>query len=899
MNVILAIFKRNLNSYFSSPIGYVFICAFVLLCAFAAFWPNEFFTANLANLDQLNKALPWIMLVIIPAITMSVWADERRQGTDELLLTLPADDFQVVLGKYLSCLAIYAAALLFSFFNIFVLSQLGKPDVGLIVANYVGYFIVGAGMLALGMVASFLTSNLTVSFILAAALNAPLVFAQYADAIMPRDWAIVVKSFSVAEQFRDFGRGVISLQSIIFFASLAAVSLYVCMILISRRHWAGRRAGLPMQMHHVLRVLALLVIALGVNVAAAKYDARVDASSEKINSLSPQTTALLDKLENERPVIIEAFISPEVPESYVQTRLNLLSMLEEVRARGGDRVILRINNTEKFSDEAARAQDQFGITARAVESATRGTVKLDQIYLGAAFMCGLDKVVVPFFDRGVPAEYEVIRSIATVSQQERRTIGAVNTDARLFGGLDFQSMGRRPAEQIVEELKKQYEVMQIDARAPITQKLDALLVVQPSTLPQKQLDNVIAAIRSGIPTAVFEDPFPSIDQDVAPTTQPRVAPGGNNPFLQMNRQPPEPKGNIQTLWSLLQVQFGDREIVWQNYNPYPKLSEIPRELVFIDEGSGAEKPFSRESHVTERLQQVLFLFPGSIKPAPGATLTFTPLIATSRQTGVVSFDEMIQRNFLGGGSLNPQRRFRSTGESYVIAAQITGTPPAPAPPAGAAETAEDKPINVVLVADIDALYSVFFAIRAGRNDPDQEIDLHLDNVPFVLNTLDVLAGDERFVEIRSRRPVHRTLTAVQRRTEQAQLHATDERDKFLKQFDDKRAEEQQKLQAQLEELKTRTDIDPKQMLTEVALMQKSGDERLQATVERLQRERDVAIDKIERKLALEIDTVQYRYKWVAILMPIVLPLVLAAIVYLRRRRMERVGVPAARLASHV
>jgi ABC-2 type transport system permease protein len=898
MNVTLAIFKRNLKSYFSSPIGYVFICAFVLLCAFAAFWPNEFFTANLANLDQLNKALPWIMLVIIPAITMSVWADERRQGTDELLLTLPADDFQVVLGKYLSCLAIYAAALLFSFFNIFVLSQLGEPDVGLIVANYVGYFIVGAGMLALGMVASFLTSNLTVSFILAAALNAPLVFAQYADAILPRDWAIVVKSFSVAEQFRDFGRGVISLQSIIFFASLATVSLYVCMILISRRHWAGRRAGLPMQMHHVLRVVALLVIAMGVNVAAAKYDARVDASFEQINSLSPRTTALLDKLENERPVIIEAFISPEVPESYVQTRLNLLNMLEEVRARGGDRVILRINNTEKFSDEAARAQDQFGITARAVESSARGTVKLDQIYLGAAFMCGLDKVVVPFFDRGVPAEYEVIRSIATVSQQERRKIGVVNTDARLFGGLDFQTMGRRPTEQIVEELKKQYEVMQIDARSPIEQKLDALLVVQPSSLPQKQLDNVIAAIRTGIPTAIFEDPFPSIDQDVAPTTQPRVPPGGNNPFLQMNRQPPEPKGNIQTLWSLLQVQFGDREIVWQNYNPYPKLPEIPRELVFVDEGSGAEKPFSRASRITDMLQQVLFLFPGSIKPAPGATLTFTPLVATSRQTGVVSFDEMIQRNFLGG-SLNPQRRFQPTGESYVIAAQITGAAHAPAPPAGATETAENKPINVVLVADIDALYSVFFAIRAGRNDPNQEIDLHLDNVPFVLNTLDVLAGDERFIEIRSRRPVHRTLTAVQQRTEQAQQHATDERDKFIKQFDDKRDEEQQKLQAEIETLKARKDIDPKQLLTEVAIKQKNGDERLQATVERLQRERDVAVDKIERKLAQEIGSVQNTYRWAAITMPIILPLALASIVYVRRHRMERVGVPAARLAGHV
>ena len=143
-----AVMKRNFVGYFSNPTGYVFLCIFVFLTSVAAFWPYEFFTQNLATLDQLNGWFPLIMLVFIPAITMSIWAEEKRQGTDELLLTLPADDFDIVIGKYMSAAAIFTASLLFSQISTFVTLAIlteGQLDTGLIFTSYLGYYFVGLG----------------------------------------------------------------------------------------------------------------------------------------------------------------------------------------------------------------------------------------------------------------------------------------------------------------------------------------------------------------------------------------------------------------------------------------------------------------------------------------------------------------------------------------------------------------------------------------------------------------------------------------------------------------------------------------------------------------------------------------------------------------------------------
>ena len=644
-HVLDAVFKRNFVAYFSNPTGYVFICVFVLLGSLAAFWPPEFFNSNLANLDQLNRYLPFILLVFVPAITMSVWAEERRQGTDELLLTIPASDLEVVVGKYLAAVGIFTAALMFSCVcNLIILLLWGTPDSGLFLTNYLGYWFTGLAMLAVGMVASFLTSNLTVGFVLGVLFNAPLALADRAGAVMSPGAASWVRSWSLAEHFADFGRGVISLSSIAYFLGIVTVCLYLAMVLIGRRHWAGHRGG-GLGLHYLARTLGLAAGAVGLALVCRGVDVRADLSEERVSSLAPDTRRLLASLAGDRPVEIKAYVSPTVPEDYAQTRLNLLTMLRQVERLGRGKVAVEVIPAEPKTEQAALASQQFGIEPVSVQARVRGAYRQEEIFLGCAVTSGLEKVVVPFFDKGTPVEYELVRSISTAAQQQRKRLGLLTTDAELFGGFDMASGQARPRQPLVDELEKQYDVIQVDASAPITETFDVLLAVQPSSLGPEQMINFVAAVKAGQPVAIFEDPLPVPARDFMPhvpgTTKPRRSPMG--PMAMFGPQA-QPKGELELLWQTLGVrlvaaagrpamgQMGSAPvIVYQDYNPHPQLEDLlEREFVFIDATLQDEKRggFDQKQAATAGLQEVMFPFAGGLEKIDGADVTFTPLVQT-------------------------------------------------------------------------------------------------------------------------------------------------------------------------------------------------------------------------------------------------------------------------------
>ena len=914
--VLDAVFKRNFVSYFSNPTGYVFICVFVLLGSLAAFWPPEFFNSNLANLDQLNRYLPYILLVFIPAITMSVWADERRQGTDELILTIPASDVEVVVGKYLSAVGIYTVSLIFSYLcNLVILQIWGNPDPGLFLTNYLGYWFVGLAMLAIGMVASFLTSNLTVSFILGLILNAPLVVADQASSVMGPKFAAVVRSWSLAENFIDFGRGIVSLSAIGYFLGIVTVCLYVSMVLIGRRHWTGRRDGARMGTHFVARTVGIAIAALGVVLTFRAYDVRADLSAEQISSLSRDTKQLLSGLNTEQAIEVTAYVSPAVPEDYAQTRLTLLNMLRQFQRLSGGKLRVDVIETETKTEAASLASQQFGIEPVTVLSRERGAFRDEDIFLGCAFTCGLEKVVVPFFDRGTPVEYELIRSICTVAEQKRKRLGVVTTDADLFGGFDMASGQQRPRQPVLEELEKQYEVVQVDPAAPITETYDVLMVVQPSSLGPEQMNNFVAAVRAGQPVAIFEDPLPVLMNSVPGTSQPRRGGGG---AMAMFQQQSQPKGDLSQLWDVLGLelsagsgrplmgQMGSSPyVVWQDYNPHPKL-ELPSEFVFIDselgevDGGGAPS-FNPANPITSGLQEVLFPFPGALAKDEKANLEWTPLVTTGTRSGTIEVEQVLGNR----GDMRQLRIFEKPGsQAMVLAAAVDrdlpGVQSADEGSEGSSE--EATTVRAIVVADIDLMGPQIFGLR---NRPDEVFGLNFDNVTFVLNVLDTLSGDDRFLEIRKRKPKHRTLERIEDTVADAREMADNQRQKYIAEFDkaeqSANAEMQKEVgefEKKIEDMESSGNTDRQaamQAVQQLASRQRLAQRRLDTKLEQLRRKRDAEIEQVERSLEATIRREQDWQKWLAVMLPPIPPLVVAFFVFFRRRSQEREGVAKSRL----
>jgi ABC-2 type transport system permease protein len=238
MRQLPVLFKRELASYFSTPLAYVFIVIFLVLSGVFTFYLGNFFESGQANLAPFFAFHPWLYLFLVPAIAMRLWAEERKSGTIELLMTLPITRFEAVTGKFLAAWAFAGLALLLTFPMIITVNYLGEPDNGAIITGYIGSWLLAGAYLAIGSCMSALAKNQVIAFILAVSVcflfivsGFPMVLDGFSG--WAPQWLIdAVASLSFLTRFDAISKGVIDLRDLLYFLTLIAAWLAATAVVI-------------------------------------------------------------------------------------------------------------------------------------------------------------------------------------------------------------------------------------------------------------------------------------------------------------------------------------------------------------------------------------------------------------------------------------------------------------------------------------------------------------------------------------------------------------------------------------------------------------------------------------------------------------------------------------------
>lgn len=784
------IFKRELRAYFITPIGYIFIIAFVVINV--ALFITGFFAFPMADMRNFFNVLPLVMCVFVPAVTMRLWTEDRRSNTLEMLLTFPIPTGSVVLGKFLASLAFLAIALAGTFTIPLMLARLGDPDQGQIAASYFGAILMGALFLAIGLLVSGVCNDQIAAFVisLVACFGAYLLgtnfIASAIDGWISGMGTFLKRVVGVSPHYETFTRGVIEATDLVFFLGWTVVFLFLNRLYMEGRSRPGARS------FFATAVVLAVGIGGGFNALVGNYSlGRLDLTEGKIYTVSPASRKILSELRV--PVQVTYYVSPadQMPTEWKNLERDVTDKLNELRIASAGKlqfktVYMDVSNlitTSMFEEEEKEKTRketleerllQKGVrpfSVRAYREASAATTLLYSA-LGMAYMDKEGEIIPQVVqDDLAELEYRVVSTVYRLTREEPVKIALVAPLDELAPEMArlYMQMGQpvpaaqdrfRNLERFLRRERYDVRRVRLDRSEPLPDDYDVLMVVNPRQLNERQQWELARAMAEGkrVFLAVQNYEWNYRQQ-------------GNRVVL--SREDVNPQ--INALLEPLGLKVDEQVLMDVNHTPLTVTSGTDVLSALLG-GATLDLPFhvliTRETMneadpITSRVSTVFYLWGTAIslneEKLKENGLEYSILMSTTEKAWVVSAErDLTQRDFEppSGGTRSYPLLVKVKGEFPFVFQDKPrppwpATPPRPGMPPPADEESPESPLTPAP--------GLLFLTGCSETLRDEFITR--GNLDLALNCVDYLAYGEDLVSVRSKRIIDRAISKPSAATE--------------------------------------------------------------------------------------------------------------------------------------
>jgi ABC-2 type transport system permease protein len=464
MKTILATARKELNSYFSSPLALIFVGVFLVATLFSFFWVNTFFARGIADVRLMFSSMPVLLIFLVAALTMRQWSEEQRSGTLEMLLTLPVQPLRLVIGKFLAVITLVIVALALTLPLVFTVSLLGNLDFGPVVGGYLAAILLAGSYAAIGLYVSSRTDNQIVALIVTVLICGLfyVVGNSTVTGLFSANVADILRNIGTGSRFESIERGVIDFRDLVYYLSLSAVFLTLNTLALDRKRWStGKRtASYRRNMNLTSGLLAANLLVLNVWVTPLQ-GLRADLTEQHEYTLSQATLDLIGNLQE--PLTIRAYISEKTHPLLSPLIPQVRDMLREYQIASGGKIKADVVDPASDASIEEEAGRTYGIQPTPLQVSGRYEASVINAYFDILVRYGDQNVVLHFSD---------------LIQVEQQNDGNVNVS---FRNLEYD---------LTRSIKKvAYGFQSIDSVfASFKDPIKLYLVVTPNTLPQTYQD---------------------------------------------------------------------------------------------------------------------------------------------------------------------------------------------------------------------------------------------------------------------------------------------------------------------------------------------------------------------------------------------------------------------------